>query len=211
MDIIASNINIKDITETLKGLQNMCNSVQILYEAYAKGNTELTNLANISFYLLWNYSKSMIELKILLNATLPCEEDFAKGQLCLTINECIKHVIGFNTKDGKNRKESLWMKEMGEYISKHPEIKEQYGLIKDALIPYADDFDKGCILQEIRKIATHGDTHIDNLIKIHDLSHSEVIRFLAGWEKCISPAAHFAFTCFENECQQEINKRKLYI
>ena len=49
MDIIASNINIKDITETLKGLQNMCNSVQILYEAYAKGNTELTNLANISF------------------------------------------------------------------------------------------------------------------------------------------------------------------
>ena len=35
MDIIASNINIKDITETLKGLQNMCNSVQILYEAYA--------------------------------------------------------------------------------------------------------------------------------------------------------------------------------
>ena len=101
MDIIASNINIKDITETLKGLQNMCNSVQILYEAYAKGNTELTNLANISFYLLWNYSKSMIELKILLNATLPCEEDFAKGQLCLTIDECIKHVIGFNTKDGK--------------------------------------------------------------------------------------------------------------
>ena len=40
MDIIASNINIKDITETLKGLQNMCNSVQILYEAYAKGKLE---------------------------------------------------------------------------------------------------------------------------------------------------------------------------
>lgn len=49
------------------------------------------------------------------------------------------------------------------------------------------------------------------LLRPHDLSHSEVIRYLAGWEKCISTAAHFAFTCFENECQQEINKRKLYI
>lgn len=211
MNVIASNIKTKDITETLKGLQNMCNSVQILYETYAKGNTELTNLANISFYLLWNYSKSMIELIILLSATFPCEEDFAKGQLCLTIDECIKHVIGFNTKDGKNRKESLWMKEMGEYTSKHPEIKEQYGLIKEALILYADDFDKGCVLQEIRKIATHGDTKIDNLIKIHNLSHSEVLGYLAGWEKCMSPAANFAFTCFENECKRKINKRELSI
>lgn len=211
MNVRASNIKTKDITETLKGLQNMCNSVKILYEAYAKGNTELTNLANLSFYLLWNYSKSMIELKILLSATFPCEEDFAKGQLCLTIDECIKHVIGFNTKDGKNRKESLWMKEMGEYTSKHPEINKQYGLIKDSLILYADDFDKGCVLQEIRKIATHGDTKIDNLIKIHNLSRSEVLGYLAGWEKCMSPAANFAFTCFENECKRKINKREFSI
>ena len=66
---------------------------------------------------------------------------------------------------------------MGDYISTHPEMKGQYDPIKNGLIQYADSFKKGCTLQEIRKLATHGDKVIDNLIKIHDLSHSEVLRY----------------------------------
>lgn len=208
MDVRVSNMEAKGIAETLCGLQNMHNSVLVLYKAYAKGNHELTNLANLTYYLLWNYSKSLIELQIFLNASLSSEEDYAKGQLCITINECLKHVIGFEI---GQRNKSLWTTEMGDYISTHPEMKGQYDPIKNGLIQYADSFKKGCTLQEIRKLATHGDKVIDNLIKIHDLSHSEVLRYLAGWEKCMSPAANFAFSCFENECQQEINKRKLYI
>lgn len=200
----SDNINSKDIVETLNELQDMCNSVLVLYDAHAKGNRELTNLANLTYYLLWNYSKSLIELQIFLNASLSCEEDYAKGQLCITINECLKHVIGFEI---GQRNKSLWTKEIGDYISMHPEMKEHYDPIKNGLIQYANIFEKGCTLQEIRKLATHGDKEIDNLIKIHNLSHSVVLRYLAGWEKCISPAANFAFTCFENECQQEIIKR----
>lgn len=193
-----------NIVKTLKGLQNMCNSVLVLYDAYANGNQELKNLANLAYYLLWNYSKSMIELQMLLNASLPCEENFAKGQLCITINECLKHVIGFET---RQRKKSLWVKDMEDYISKRPKMKKQYSLIKDGLILYADSFNKDCTLQEIRKLATHGDKEIENLLKKHNLPHSEVFHYLAGWEKSVTPAANFAFSCFENECQKEINKR----
>ena len=197
-----------DTNNIINDLQNMCNSVLVLYDAHAKDNQELKKLANLAYYLLWNYSKSMIELQMLLNASLPCEKDFAKGQLCITINECLKHVIGFETNQRKN---SLWVKDMGEYILKQPEMKKQYSLIKDGLSLYADSFEKDCSLQEIRKLATHGDKEIDNLMKIRNLSHSEVFRYLTGWEKSLTPAANFAFSCFENECQQEINKRKLYI
>ena len=107
MDVIVSNMNTKGIVETLYGLQNMHNSVLVLYNAHAKGNQELTNLANLAYYLLWNYSKSLIELQIFLNASLSCEEDYAKGQLCTTINECLKHVIGFEI---GQRNKSLWIK-----------------------------------------------------------------------------------------------------
>ena len=207
MQKISTNIGINSyhLVENLNGLQNICNSILVLYEAHAIEKQELTNLANLTYYLSWNCSKSIIELKTLLNATSNIEQDYAKGQLCVTINECIKHLIGFETDDGKVRKKNLWIKEMGKYISKHPEIEKQYKKIKDDLILYADSFEKGSNIEVVRNIAAHGDSKIDNLIKIHNLSSLEVLRYLDGLGKCMLPAANFAFNCFENECQQEMN------
>ena len=199
------DINPKDIDETLNGLHNICNCTLVLYDAHAKGNLYLTNLANMTYYLLWNFSKSMIELKIFLSATIRNEQDFAKGQLCITINECIKHVIGFKTNNRKNRENSLWIREMGTYISKRPELSEQYEVIRDDLLLFAESFEKDNVLKDIRNIAAHGDIKIESLIKIHNLSFSKVMRFLDGWRKCMLPAANFAFTCFERECQLEMN------
>ena len=88
-----ANIKFHEINTAIDEIQNMCNNVLILYNAHAKGNPELTNLANLTYYLLWNYSKSLIAVKLLLSATSQNEQDFAKGQLCITINECIKLVI----------------------------------------------------------------------------------------------------------------------
>ena len=58
-----------------------------MYKAHAQGNQELTDLGNITYYILWNYAKSLIALKHFLSATLRCEQDFAIGELCVTINE----------------------------------------------------------------------------------------------------------------------------
>lgn len=197
------NFNTNDLTNVIGEIDMMCKNVFILYNEQAKGNQELTNLANLSSCLLWNCSKSMIALKLFFDATTQCEIDFAIGQLCVTINECIKQIIGFNA---NRRRKCLWVKDMGEYISKHPEIMNQYNKIKDELILYASSFEKNCDLEIIRNIATHGVKEIEELIKIRNMSISEVSHFLAEWGNFIIPAANFSFTCFENECQQEMNR-----
>lgn len=203
----ANNINPKDIVETLNGLQNMCNSVLVLYEAHAKGNQELTNLANLTYYLLWNYTKSIIELRLFLNSTLRLEQDLAKGQLCVTINESIKRIIGYKTKDGKLRKNSFWIKEMGVYVSKHPKLAEQYESLKESWERYADSFEKNRELKNIRDITTHGDKNLDMLMMLHNISDSVIIRYLHEWGQYMWSIANIAFTCFENECQQEMNNK----
>lgn len=198
----------KYLEETINSLQNMCDNVRVLYHAHAKGNIEMTNLANLTYYLLWNYSKSLIAVKLLLSATTQYEQDFAKGQLCVTINESIKHVIGFDKDDGKLRKKSFWIQEMGIFISTHQQYSEQYYAFKKEWIRYANSFDDNIELKDMRDIATHGDKKIDNLIKLQTLSVSNVIHYLDEWEKIMLPTAHFTFTCFENECQQEMKRIK---
>ncbi len=202
-----------ELTDNLGYLQDMFNNVQFLYNAHAKGNQELTDLANITGYLLWNYTKSLIALKHFQNATLRCEQDFAIGELCVVINECTKKIIGFRTGDGKIRKESesLWTDKMGKYITKHRELAKEYSLIKESWISYADTDDMQGEIKNIRDITTHGDDKLDKLIKLRDTSISDVIKYFDKWGKIMWPTANFVFTCFENECQQEINKRKLYI
>lgn len=202
-----------ELTDNLGYLQDMFNNVQFLYNAHAKGNQELTDLANITGYLLWNYTKSLIALKHFQNATLRCEQDFAIGELCVVINECTKKIIGFRTGDGKIRKESesLWTDKMGKYITIHRELAKEYSLIKESWISYADTDDMQGEIKNIRDITTHGDDKLDKLIKLRDTSISDVIKYFDKWGKIMWPTANFVFTCFENECQQEINKRKLYI
>lgn len=142
-----------------------------------------------------------------MSATTQYEQDFAKGQLCVTINECIKHVIGFETNNGKQRKESLWIQEMGDFISNHQYSSEQYNSLKKDWIGYANSFDGNLELKDMREIATHGDKKIENLIKLHTLSVSKIVHYLDEWGKIMLPTAHFAFTCFENECQQKMKTK----
>ena len=200
-------MNQMELINTLDEIQNMCNNVLILYKVHAKGNQELTDLGNMTYYILWNYAKSLIALKHLLCTTLRYEQDFAIGELCVTINECIKHVIGFKTADGNIRKKSLWIKEMGKYILKHPEQEEKYNTLKAQLVAFADSFEKGHELEVIRNIATHGDTKVNELLKLHTTPISNIIKYLDRWGNLMLPTADFAFTCFENECQQIMNKR----
>ena len=201
---INTYMNQTELTDNLGNLQDMYNNVQILYNAHAKGNQELTDLANMTGYLLWNYTKSLITLKSFQNATLRCEQDFAIGELCVVINECTKKIIGFT---GKTRKESLWIDKIGRYITRHPELTQEYNSLKEKWISYADTDDTQGEIKDIRDIATHGDNELYKLIKLHDTSTSDVINYLNIWGKLMWPTANFVFTCFENECQQEINKR----
>lgn len=194
----------KYLERTINDLQNMCDNVRVLYDAHAKGNTELTDLANLAYFLLWNYSKSLIVLKLLLSATTQSEQDFAKGQLCVTINECIKRIIGFETKKGTQREESFWIQEMGIFISTHQKYNEQYNTLKENWISFANSFDGNAGLKDMRDIATHGDKKIENLKKLHTLPVSNVVHYLDEWGKIMLPTAHFTLTCFENECQQEM-------
>ena len=135
----------------------------ILYDAHAKGNPELTDLANMTGYLLWNYTKSLITLKHFQNAILRCEQDFAIGELCVVINVCTKKIIGFRTKDGKIRKDSFWIDKVGRYITRHPELIKEYSLLKERWISYADTDDTQGEIKTIRDIATHGDNELFNL------------------------------------------------
>ena len=127
------------------------------------------------------------------------------GELCVVINECTKKIIGFRT--GKTRKESLWIDKIGRYITRHPELTQEYNSLKEKWISYADTDDTQGEIKDIRDIATHGDNELYKLIKLHDTSTSDVINYLDIWGKLMWPTANFVFTCFENECQQEINKR----
>ena len=195
------------LEETINGLQQMCDNVRVLYDAHAKGNTKLTKMANFAYYLLWNYLKSLIALKLLLSATTQSEQDFAKGQLCVTINECIKRVIGFEAKKGTQREECFWIQEMGIFISTHQQYSEQYYALKKEWIRYANSFDGNIDLKDMRDIATHGDKKIENLIKLHTLPVSNVVHYLDEWGKIMLPTAHFTFTCFENECQQVMDNK----
>ena len=199
-------MNQTELIATLDELQDMCNNVLILYNAHDKGNQELTDLANMTYYILWNYTKFLIALKQFQNATLRCEQDFAIGELYITINECIKHVIGFKTDDGKHRNKSLWIKEMGNYILKHPVFKEKYITTKNMLIEFADSFKKNSDLKVIRDIAAHGDVKIEKLLKLHATPISIILQYMDDWGQCLMPVADFVFTCFESECQQEMNK-----
>lgn len=192
-------------------LQDMFNNVLILYNAHAKGNQELNELANMTGYLLWNYTKSLITLKHFQNATLRCEQDFAIGELCVVINECTKKIIGFKTKDGKVRKESLWIDKMGSYISTHPELATEYSSLKERWISYADVDNTQGAIKDLRDITTHGDNELYKLIKLHNTSISDVIKYLDKWGKIMWPTANLVFTCFENECKRKINKRELSI
>lgn len=194
-----------ELIETLDEIQNMCCYVLLLYDAYAKRNQELNDLANLTYYLLWNYSKSIIALKLFLNSALRSEQDFALGQICITINECTKKVIGYKTKDGKDRNGSIWINDMGRFISKHPELEDQYIKLKNGWILYADGFDNNEELRYIRNIATHGDRLIDNMMYLKELSATKVIHYLNAWDKNMRLTSDFVFMCFENECQCEIN------
>lgn len=188
------------LEKQIKGLQDMCNNVIILYNEHAKGNQELTNLANLTYYILWNYLKSLTALKILFSASTQYEQDFAKGQLCVTINECIKHIIGFET-SSKQRKESFWIQEMRSFTSTHQKYKEQYIKLKENWVTFADSFDGNARLKDFRDIATHGDKKIEDLIKLHTLPVSNVVHYLDEWGKIMLSTAHYTFTCFENECK----------
>lgn len=198
-------MNQTELIDTLEEIQDMCKNVLILYNAHAQGNQELTDLANLTGYLLWNYTKSLITLKHLLNMTLRCEQDFAIGELCVVINECTKKIIGFKTKDGKNRKESLWINKMGRYITIHPELTKEYNLLKEKWIFYADSSYTQGIIKDLRDVATHGDIKIDELIKLHNASISDIINYLDNWGKIMQPTANFVFNCFENKCKQVMN------
>lgn len=198
-------MNQTELIDTLEELQDMCNNVLILYNAHAQGSQELTDLANMTGYLLWNYTKSLIILKHFQNATLRCEQDFAIGELCVVINECTKKIIGFKTKDGKLRKESLWIDKIGRYITIHPELTKEYNLLKEKWLFYADAADIQGIIKDMRDIATHGDIKMDELIKLHNASISDIINYLDKWGKIMWTTANFVFICFENKCQQVMN------
>ena len=62
-------------------------------------------------------------------------------------------------------------------------------------------------IKDIRDITIHGGEKLDELIKLHDTSTSDIINYLDIWGKLMWPTANLVFTCFENECQQAINKR----
>ena len=199
-----TSISQKVLVDTLDEIQIMFNNVLILYNAHAKGNQELNDLANMTGYLLWNYSKSLITLKHFQNAVTRWEQDFAIGELCVVINECTKKIIGFKTED---RGKSLWIDKIGRYITtRYPELTQEYGLLKDKWVSYADTTDIQGKIKDIRDITTHGDNELYKLIKLHDTSTSDIINYLYIWGKLMWPTANFVFTCFENECQQEMNK-----
>lgn len=202
-------MNQTELTDNLGNLQDMYNNVQILYNAHAKGNQELTDLANMTGYLLWNYTKSLITLKHFQNAAIRWEQDFAIGELCVVINECTKKIIGFRT--GDTRKKSLWIGQIGRYITRYLELTQEYNSLKERWISYADNTDIQMTIKDIRDITIHGGEKLDELIKLHDTPTSDIINYLDIWGKLMWPTANLLFTCFENECQQEINKRKLYI
>ena len=56
-------MNKNEIDETLEELEKMSDNVLVLNDAYSKENPLLLELANITYYLLWNYTKSLIALK----------------------------------------------------------------------------------------------------------------------------------------------------
>ncbi len=199
-----SNINNKEIIKIIDDIQDMCNNVLILYKAYGKKNQELSDLANLAYNLLWIYSKSLIVLKMLLNSSVRCEQDYALGQICVTVNEGIKAVIGF-TPDKRNT--SLWIGQMGKYILEQVELKSQYDKITNDLIRCADTIDHERQMKTIRDLATHGNSNIEELLKLHMVSNSEVFSYLDKWSRCLWPAANFAYVCFERECQQEKNNK----
>lgn len=198
-------MNQAELTDNLGSLQDMFNNVQSLFNAYARGNQELTDLANMTGYLLWNYTKSLITLKHFQNAALRWEQDFAIGELCVVINECTKKIIGFPT--GKTRKESLWIDKIGRYITSHPELIQEYSSLKERWIAYADTTDIQQTIKDIRDITIHGGEKFDELIKLHDTSTSDVINYLYIWGKLMWPTANLVFTCFENECQQVMDNK----
>lgn len=198
-------MNKNEIEEELKELEKMSENVLVLNDAYSKGNSLLKELASITYYLLWSYIKSLVLLKLFIYSTFQCEKDFALGQLCVTINECLKHVIGYKTKDEKQRKNSLWIAKMGNFIINHPDMQEQYNSLKEKLLLFADKFDKGSELKAIRDIAIHGDEDIQIMRSLHLIPSSTVIQHLSEWENHINPTTHFVLTVFENECQREMN------
>ncbi len=204
MTKINSYMNQTEPTDNIGNLQDMCNNVLFLYNAHAKGNQELTDLANITGYMLWSYTKSLIALKYFQNAPLRHKQDFAIGELCVVINECTKKIIGFRT--GKARKESLWIDKIGRYITRHPELTQEYNSLKEGWISYADTTDIQMAIKDVRSITIHGVEKVDELIKLHDTSTSDVIDHLDIWGKLMWPTANLVFTCFENECQQELIK-----
>ena len=200
-----TSISQKVLVDTLDEIQIMFNNVLNLYNAHAKGNQELTDLANMTGYLLWNYSKSLITLKHFQNAVTRWEQDFAIGELCVVINECTKKIIGFET--GNTRRErNLWINKIGKFISRHPELTQEYNSLKERWVSYADTADIQGKIKDIRDITTHGDNELYKLNKLHDTSTSDIINYLYIWGKLMWPTANFVFTCFENECQQEMNK-----
>ncbi len=195
-------MNQKELVNNLNDIQSMCNNVLILYNAHAKGNQELTDLANVTFNILWSYAKSLVEIKLLLNATLRFEQDYAIGGLCITMNECTKKIIGYTT---KKRKESLWIDKFGKYITRHPELNKEYELLKEKWISFADTDTTNIQtkIKEIRDIMTHGDEKLDEFIILNNTPTSDVIKYLNDWGRLMWPTANMVFTCFENECQQE--------
>ena len=198
-------MNQKETVDSLNEIQSMCNNVLILYNAYAKGNQELTDLANITFNLLWNYAKSLIELKLLLYSTSRFELDYAIWGLCVTINECTKKIIGYTTDNGKTRERRSWINKMAKYITKHPELNNEYNSLKEEWISYADTTDMQMKIKEIRDIMTHGVDQLDDFIILNNTSTSNILKYVDKWGKIMWPTANFVFTCFENECKQEIN------
>jgi hypothetical protein len=86
-------------------------------------------------------------------------------------------------------------------------------LLKEKWISFADTDTTNIQtkIKEIRDIMTHGDEKLDEFIILNNTPTSDVIKYLNDWGRLMWPTANMVFTCFENECQQEINKRKLYI
>lgn len=201
------DITSENLIQTLDEIQNMYYNVLILYNAHAKGNQEFTNLANLTFYILWNYSKFIIVLKLFFTSTHRCEQDFAIGQLCVTINESIKHLIGFKTKKGRNWNKTMWIKCCGNYISNYPHLEQAYNDITDRLISFADNFENDSTLKNLRNIATHGDDTIPELLKLNQITFSVISHYLDGWGRCLRLASDFAFKCFIKECQHEMNNK----
>lgn len=196
-----NNMNQKEIVDNLNEIQSMGNHVLILYNAHAKGNKELTDLANVTFNILWSYAKSLVEIKLLLNATLRFEQDYAIGGLCITMNECTKKIIGYTT---EKRKKSLWIDKFGKYITRHPELNKEYKLLKEKWISFADKTDIQTKIKEIRDTMTHGDEKLDEYIILNNTPTSDVIKYLNDWGRLMWSTANMVFTCFENECKHEM-------